>query len=128
MQCKFVKENNYQCEAEALKGKDLCFFHSKDKKVVERRLSANASGGLNRVSNNLGRNAPEIGYFSFKTVHEVLGLLEFTINKYLQGKIAREKASCIGYLANITIGAIKDNSFEQRLEVIEDVLKQSKQA
>jgi len=125
MQCKFVKENNIQCGAKPLKGEEFCFFHSQDPKITEKRQSASSSGGTSRV-NNLGRIVPVSSYFSLKTVSEVLSLLEFTINDYLQGKIAREKASCIGYLANITIGAIKDNTFEQRLEVIENVLKQSK--
>ncbi len=124
MQCKFVKENNNQCEAEALKGKGFCFFHSQDQKVKEKRIEANSKGGKSKLE--LETCVPKSDYFSLKTVNEVLGLLEFTMNNYLQGKINRSKASCIGYLASITIGAIKDNSFEQRLEVIENVLKQPK--
>lgn len=124
MQCKFAKENNNQCEAEALKGKDFCFFHSQDEKVKEKRIKASSEGGKSKLE--LETCVSKSDYFSLKTVSEVLGLLEFTMNNYLQGKINRSKASCIGYLASITIGAIKDNSFEQRLEVIENVLKQSK--
>jgi len=124
MQCKFVKKNNNQCEAKALKGKDFCFFHSQDGRVKEKRIKANSEGGKSKLE--LETCVSKSDYFSLKTVSEVLGLLEFTMNNYLQGKINKSKASCIGYLASITISAIKDNSFEQRLEVIENALKQSK--
>lgn len=124
MQCKFVKTNNQVCEAEALKNKGFCFFHSQDRKVKEKRIKANSEGGKSSLALETYVSKPD--YFSLKTVSEVLVLLEFTMNNYLQGKINRSKASCIGYLASITIGAIKDNSFEQRLEVIEHVLKQPK--
>jgi len=121
MQCKFVKNNNQVCEAEALKGKGFCFFHSQDPTVKEKRIKANSEGGKSNME--LETCVSKSDYFSLKTVGEVLSLLEFTMNNYLQGKITRSKASCIGYLASITIGAIKDNSFEQRLEVIEHVIK-----
>ena len=126
MRCKFVKADNKVCEAEALKGKDYCFLHSKDKEIKEKRIEANSKGGKGELE--FETQVPKPNYFSLKTVADVLSLLEYTINELLQGRLAKEKASCIGYLANITIGAIKDNSFEQRLEVIENVLKQSEQA
>lgn len=126
MRCKFVKASGQVCEAKALKGKGCCFFHSKDEEVRDKRIKASSQGGKSKLEfETQGLNS---NYFQLKTVSEVLSLLEYAINNLLQGKIAREKASCIGYLANITLGAIKDNSFEQRLEVIENVLEQSKQA
>lgn len=122
MRCKFVKADNQVCEAKALKGQDYCFFHSKNKEVKDKRIEANSEGGKSKLK--FATQVPKPNHFQLKAVVDVLGLMEYTINELLQNRMAKEKAPCIGYLANITIGAIKDNSFEQRLEVIENVLKQ----
>jgi len=125
MQCKFIKPNNSQCGAKALKCKDYCFFHSQDRVVKKQRFIASSEGGKN--NSKCETCVSEDMYFQLKSISEVLNLLEFTTNKLLLGEINRSKASCIGYLANITIGAIKDSTFEQRLGVIENVLQLSKQ-
>jgi len=65
-------------------------------------------------------------YFELKTVNQALGLMEFTINGLLKGKIPKSTASCLGYLCNILIGTIRDTQFEQRLELREDELSITK--
>jgi hypothetical protein len=112
MQCKFVKPIGGQCGANALKTKYLCYFHSQDRNIKKLRFRASSKGGRNYstvetyVSNDK--------HFTLTTIGEVLSLLEFTTNNLLQGKITRGKASCIGYLSNIMLSVIKDNSFEGR--------------
>jgi len=118
--CQFIKSNKKQCQAMALAGQKYCFFHSVDNKVKKK-----SRGGLN---NNNGTGSLINRDFSLKTTDEVMKLLEFTANGLLKGKISREKASCIGYLSNILLGAVKNNKFEERLEVIENVLNAGKQA
>jgi len=121
-QCNFIKPDGQRCQAKALKGQKYCLFHSKDPKTVKKRLKANSKGGL--VS--LGTGSPSVQYFELKTISQVLSLLEFVVNSFLQGKMPKSKASCLGYLSNILIGAIRENNFEERLEVIENALGLSK--
>lgn len=123
--CCFTKSNGQVCKAQALAGDEYCFFHSKNPKVVANRLSASAKGGKQNKNETVSLNLED---FELKTIAQVRDLLEFTTNALLQGKIKRAKASCIGYLANILIGAIKDQELENRLEVIENVLNISKKA
>ncbi len=123
--CCFTKSNGQVCKAQALAGDEFCFFHSKNPKVVATRLKASAKGGKQNKSET---GSPNLDDFELKTIAQVRTLLEFTTNSLLQGKIKRAKASCIGYLANILIGAIKDQELENRLEIIEDALNIPKKA
>ena len=120
--CEYIRSNKKQCNAQAVQGEKYCFFHSKNPKVIEKRLKASVKGG------KAGTASPNIEHFELKTVNQIMKLLEFTTNGLLQGEISREKASCIGYLSNILIGAIKDHKFEERLEAIEHAINLSKQA
>lgn len=123
--CQFIKSNKQMCQAKALQGEDFCFFHSSNKEVMEKRLKASIKGGEN---NKLETGGLTSKTFELKSVDQLMSLLEFTTNNLIQGKISREKASCIGYLSNILISAIKDHKFEERLGVIESAIGLSKQA
>lgn len=123
--CCYTKSNGTTCQAKALSGDSYCFFHSQNPEIIAKRLQANAKGGK---QNKLETGSLFSEQFKLKTIGQVRDLLEFTTNTLIQGKITRSKASCIGYLANILIGAIKDKEIEDRLEVIENVLNISKKA
>jgi len=118
--CKFIKTDKTRCNAEAIKGDDYCFWHSK--KTEEKRERAISEGGLS-PKRNYGRE-DEI---QIKNTDDVLTLLEQTINDLRGNKTSTRIANAIGYLAGIALKVIEKGDLEKRLEVIEYALEIKKQ-
>ncbi|MBD3300056.1 MAG: hypothetical protein GF347_01765 [Candidatus Moranbacteria bacterium] len=115
MQCKFIKQNNKQCNAQAMNNSDYCYLHNpdisdKEKKEIQRR------GGQNRLTINTNPLPP----VDIRIPEDVVLLLAETINKVRAGEMDTKTANCIGILSGHIIKAIEITDLTKRLEIIEN--------
>ena len=58
-----------------------------------------------------------------RSIDDVLGLVEATINDVRTGQLDVRVANAVGYLANVAIRAIEQSDLAARLEALEAVLE-----
>jgi hypothetical protein len=116
--CKARTKAGGPCKAPAVEG-DLCFCHAHPEKLAE-------LGRRGRKNNRRWKsNDDDLPDRPLKTIEEVGGLLEETINRVRQGPFDLRAANSIGYLAGIllkgsgsktggTSGASGSHHFQQR--------------
>ena len=112
MQCKFIKLNKKQCNANALRDTDFCFSHNPATK--EEKKEATVRGGKSPKKNYNPLPPVEI-----KGSADVAQLLAKTINEVRAGEINLRVANCIGYLSGHLIKAFEVSDLEKRVEAIE---------
>ena len=117
MQCKFIKQDNNQCEANAMQGNEFCFTHNPE--VSEAKHQAVVKGGSSPKKNY--NPLPPIEISDSKSV---VNLLATTINEVRQGTIDLRVANCVGYLAGHLIKALEVSDLEKRIEGIEKTIKE----
>ena len=92
----------------------LCFFHAHPEKLAELgRQGGKTSRHWKPVDGNLST-------IPLKSIGDVSGLLEETINRVRQGPFDLRAANAIGFLAGILLKAL-DQRFEERLTHLEAV-------
>ncbi len=119
MQCKFIKQDNDQCQANAMQDNELCFTHNPE--VSEAKHQAVIKGGSSPKKNYNPLLPVEI-----KDAKSVVNLLAITVNEVRQGEIDLRVANCIGYLAGHLIKALEVSEIESRMETIERVILERK--
>src|SRR3989344_2939145 len=112
MQCKFIKLNKKQCNANALRDTDFCFSHNPATK--EEKKEAVIKGGKSPKKNY--NPLPKI---KIDNTSDVTKLLTVTINEVRAGEINLRVANCIGYLSGHLIRAFEVSDLEKRVEEIE---------
>ena len=115
MKCKFVKEDNQPCQAQALKGKEYCFFHSEDS--IKKRKDAQSRGGANGRIGDVSEGDIEIN-----SLNDAVRLLSGTINDVRGGRMPNSRGNSVGYLTNILIGALEKRDLESKITVLERAL------
>lgn len=115
MQCNYFKESGARCEAAALKGGGFCFSHEPQAK--EAHHEASVKGGSTPKKSNL--DLPPV---SIKTVHDIVTVLEDTVNLVRSGEMPTNTANCICYISGVILKAIQVSDIEGRLEVVEGIL------
>ena len=93
----------------------LCFFHANPEKLAE----LGRQGGQKNRRWPLDRGS--LPHRSLKSINEVTGLLEETINRVRQGPFDLRAANTIGFLAGILLKAL-DQRVEERLAHLEAVM------
>jgi hypothetical protein len=115
-QCAHVKASGELCGGFAIVGSRYCFAH--DPAQAEKREEARRRGG------EAGRIAPLTeSDVALRSIGDVLGLMELTINDVRAGRVDVKVANAVGYLANIAIRAIEGSELEVRLDALESVLE-----
>ena len=89
-----------ECRARIITNSEYCFFHD-PQKSIERR-AASQRGGRNKRLAVLDRQTPDL---PLKTVDQIIGLLEITVNEVRRGELSPKIANTIGYLAAILLKA-----------------------
>ena len=89
--CKHIKKDGQRCRSWAVKGSELCFFHSPETREVH--LAATTKGGSVRQFNG-GLQPIEI-----KNAHDICDLLALTINEVRAGILPPQVANTIGFLS-----------------------------
>jgi len=116
--CSATKPDQSKCQAAAIPGSGLCYFH--DPSYADKRQEAQAQGGRQNRLKTLGDSAPDV---KIEDSGDVITLLVQTINQVRKGQMDPKAANAMGYLANIIIKALEQNNFETRIEQLEALLK-----
>jgi general stress protein YciG len=113
--CKARTRAGGACHAPAVEA-GLCFFHANPEKLAE----------LGRQGGQKNRRWPLDGgslpHRSLKSINEVSGVLEETINRVRQGPFDLRAANAIGFLASILLKALDSGRVEERLAHLEAVM------
>ena len=112
--CKHIRNSGEPCKAYAISGSDYCFWHSPD--TTSRRSQARKKGGLNRRAGKRSNHGP----YGIKTVHDVMRILEDTVNDACGLENSHARARTIGYLCQIAIKGLEVGELEERLGALED--------
>jgi len=96
--------------------RDLCFFHANPEKTAE---LGRQGGKTNRHWKLEDGDLPQI---PLKSIGDVSGLLEETINRVRQGPFDLRAANVIGFLAAILLKALDSGRVEERLDHLEAVV------
>ena len=112
MQCKFIKSNGKQCNANAMRDSGFCFTHNPATK--EAKKEAVTKGGKSPK-----KNYNPLLPVKIEDSADVAQLLSKTINEVRAGEIDLRVANCIGYLSGHLIKALEVSDLEKRVEEIE---------
>jgi len=114
--CAQIRAGGVRCNGFAVAGSDSCFAH--DPALTEQRDDARRRGGqAGRVATLADSGLP------VRTLRDVVGLVETTINDVRAGRVDVKVANAVGYLANVAMKAIEQSGLEARLEALEAVLE-----
>lgn len=116
MQCTYMKTDNSQCQANAMKESSFCFTHNPDTQV-EKHLAV-IRGGEN--SRRFDINLPSI---ELQKPKDVASLLTDTINRVRKAELPPNIANTIGYLSGIVLKAFESDEMEDRLKIIEEKME-----
>lgn len=120
MQCQFIKQDGFQCEANATSGSGLCFTHNPE--LQEAKMMAVTKGGLNRKHYKAYGES-----LVLEKPSDIKKLLSDTINGVWTGKIpATQPANTIGFLARCWIDTHQTMEFEERMDALEKKLEKLK--
>jgi hypothetical protein len=111
-QCKAQTKAGGVCQAPAVE-RGLCFFHAHPEKLAE---LGRQGGKTNRHWKPTDERLPTI---PLKSIGDVSGLLEETINRVRQGPFDLRAANAIGFLAGILLKAIDSGRMEDALAHLE---------
>ena len=119
MQCNFIKENNEQCQANAISDSKFCFSH--DPNMEEAKRIATTRGGM----------APKKNYDPLPPIKiddskDIVRLLVTTISEVRQGEIDIRVANCVGFLAGHLIKAFEIGEVNEKLELFNSLIIERK--
>jgi hypothetical protein len=121
--CQSVKASGRKCGANAMTGSTFCFFHNPTKEAE--REAARRSGGLerNRRVAVLPPGTPDRQVLKISDVIELLGE---TVNQVRRGQLDPKVANSVGYIAGILIKALERGPLEDRIALLEALLKKQR--
>lgn len=121
MKCIFVKENNEECQANAMKEGQFCFLHNPDIPDEEKRL-VQARGGKGNVV-KIEEGLPEI---KINTADDVVSLLEDTANRVRSGELDIRIANTLAYIAGHLLKALEITDIKKKVELVERIILERK--
>lgn len=119
MQCTFIKENNEQCQANAITDSDFCFSH--DPNMEEAKIIATTKGGQSPK-----RNYNPLPPIEIAGSKDIIRLLVTTIGEVRQGEIDIRVANCVGFLAGHLIRAFEIGEVNEKLELFNSLIIERK--
>jgi hypothetical protein len=122
-QCGFTKQDGTRCEAHAMGGSGLCFFHDPD--LAKERTEARRAGGRRNKAATLSPETPD---YPLKSVANVAELLASTINQVRRGALDPRNGNTVGYLAATLLRALEAGSLEARVIALEAATRDRRQA
>ena len=114
MKCKFIKDDETLCNANAMSDSSYCFLHNPDISEEEKQ-NAQAKGG----KGNKIKIMEPLEQVAIEKVEDVVKLLADTINRVRSGELDIKIANCIGYLSGHLTKAMEISELEQRIQTIE---------
>ena len=121
MQCKFIKPDGTQCNANAMSGLDYCYTHNPDISDEEKR-EAKQRGGQNRAI-AISEPLPPL---KIAEPNDAVLLIVDTINRVRAGELDIRVANCLGFLTDKLLKAFEVSKLNDRVEIIERVILEKK--
>ena len=119
--CAHVHPSGKPCGGYAVRGSAFCFAHAPEQ--ADQRDAARRKGG------QAGKTAVlPASDLAVRSLGDVVGLVETTINDVRCGRVDVRVANAIGVLAGVAIRAIQHGELERRLDALEAVLAPEKAA
>ena len=117
MQCGFTKNNGGQCEAQATRGGEFCYFH--DPSIPEEvKQEGRTKGGLTRAI-KLDSPLPDV---PLDTPNDAIMLIADTIRRVRAGELDIKTANCLGFLTDKLLNAYEVAKLNDKVELMERVL------
>ena len=98
--CGHIKGTGQQCQAEAMRNSEFCFFHDPSK--AQERASARKAGGIARARRAVVL-PPDTPNFELKSFEQVDRFLADMINRLLRGELDPKIAWTAAYLLSIQL-------------------------
>ena len=117
MKCKFIKNDETLCNANAMTDSYYCYLHNPEVSEEE-KLNSQVKGGKGNKIKIMDPLEP----VTVEKVEDVVKLLADTINRVRSGELDIKIANCIGYLSGHLTKAMEISELEQRLQTIERVI------
>ena len=114
MKCKFLKDDEALCSANAMNDSDYCYLHNPEVSKEE-KYNAQAKGGKGNKIKIMEPLEP----VAVEKVEDVVKLLADTINRVRAGELDIKVANCIGYLSGHLTKAMEISELEQRIQAVE---------
>lgn len=115
MQCKFIKSDDLQCEANATSASEFCFSHNPE--MHEAKIEAVTKGGKSPR-----KNYDPLEPVELKDSKDIVKLASQVINEVRQGAIDIRVANCIFYGTGQLIKAFEIADLEERVTKIEEII------
>ena len=116
MQCKFIKQDGDQCEANSMRG-GFCYLHNPEISEEVKR-EGQTKGGQAR-SMTLENPLPVM---PANTPEDAILLIADTINRVRAGEMDIRTANCIGFLSDKLLKAFEVAKLNDKVEYIERIL------
>ncbi len=113
--CTGITKDGKPCAAKPRPGTELCPWHTDN--LAERRREWSRRGGVN--SSNKARAKKQLPAQAL-TLHEVQGLLSFTLKATLAGKVEPGVANAVANVARTMTTVAQAGEMEARIRVLEE--------
>jgi len=121
MQCSFTKDNEEQCQANAMSGSKFCYFHNPDI-TDEQKKQTQTRGGQARAL-IISEPLPAL---PIKEPNDAVLLIIDTINRVRAGQIDIKTANCLGFLSDKLLRAFEVSKLNDKVEIIERLVLEKK--
>ena len=121
MQCKEIKKDGTQCNANAMSGLDFCYTHNPDISDEEKR-EAKQRGGQARALTI----ANPLPVLPIDEPNDAVLLIADTICRVRSGELDVRIANCLGFLSDKLLRAFEVAKLNDRVEIIERVILEKK--
>lgn len=118
MRCSFKKDNGELCNANAMSGGEFCYFHNPAISDEEKR-EAQSNGGKTKAL-TLKEPLPEL---ALAKPDDAIMLIADTISRVRAGTLDIRTANCLGFLSDKLLKAFEICRLNDRVEIIEQVIR-----
>ena len=123
MQCKFIKDNNEQCNANAKSKSEFCYLHNPAISDEEKK-QAQTRGGQARA---LTINQP-LPALPLAEPSDAIKLIADTIERVRAGELDIRTANCLGFLSDKLLKAFEVAKLNDKVEFIERVVLEKRRS
>lgn len=117
MKCEKIKGDGQQCDANAVKESEYCYFHNPDISDEEKR-EAQSNGGKTKAL-TLKDPLPEI---KLATPDDAVMLIADTIKRVRAGELDIRTANCLGFLSDKLLKAFEVSQLNSRVDLVGQVI------
>jgi len=110
--CRHVNADGRGCKANPLRGREYCFFHDPDPKLVEKRQAANRTGGAHSR-----RRKRKRAFNPLETPAQMGAFLRELMNDVRNGDVGVRRANALARLTPLVLGSMEMEQETKRMEL-----------